>query len=198
MPTSPARTARSVLSLCVSVGACAPAPPAVAPSTSPPPEASTEQAKHQGEIRDEPPPTQRERPPTAQPEAAKLVMTTTVDRFVGDAPPGKVAQDIADATDGPLNECRAALVDRYSSARGKLSISFDIEADGSTKDVRAVADEIDDERFLSCVLAALAQAELPATDAGRAVFELQLLDEAEMRGGVVGAIRGPAPEQSPE
>jgi hypothetical protein len=116
-------------------------------------------------------------------------MATTTESFEGDAAPGKVAQDIFDATEASLGACREALAERNPTARGKLWSAFDIDEQGRAHGVHVQIDEVGDDAFTRCVASALGQAVLPATDQGKVVFEIRLYDEAELRGAVIGVVQ---------
>ena len=121
----------------------------------------------------------------AAPTAERLVMLSSVDSYVGNAAPGKVAEDLSDLEG--IDACVAKL-QSGSAKPGELAFSVTIGADGKITSVRLDQDTAGDPAFTACLEAALKQGTLPASDRGTAVFTVNVVSERILRQRVIGVV----------
>ena len=121
----------------------------------------------------------------AAPTAERLVMLSSVDSYVGNAAPGKVAEDLSDLEG--IDACVTKL-QGGSAKPGELAFSVTIGPDGKITSVRLDRDTAGDPAFTACLEAALKQGTLPTSDSGTAVFTVNVVSERILRQRVIGVV----------
>jgi hypothetical protein len=121
------------------------------------------------------------RAPAAALARPKLTVLMTVAEFKGKARIGKVADDIVHAAGG-LIACRPR-------SMGTLLIAVNIDPQGAVQNLQVQSDTTQDPSFSACVVGVVQALVLPASDRGKAIFQVSAADETQIRKSVVGEVR---------